>query len=226
MNGFIYYRGPSQINGDPIIGICTLESDNPKTGNMAQAWILHDTIHPVEAVQSGKDKAICGDCTAKDVCYVTVGFAPAQVWKKRNDYADLRRAPRKMRAAVAGKKIRLGAYGDPAAIPFENTSRLLAGADDWTGYSHQWRARYAQPYRELCMASVETIEDADVAQLMGWRTFRIKGKRDPVAVGEMLCPSETHNRQCTNCLACDGALKPTAASVTISVHGIKSRRWN
>ena len=81
MNGFIYYRGPSQINGDPIIGICTLESDNPKTGNMAQAWILHDTIHPVEAVQSGKDKAICGDCTAKDVCYVTVGFAPAQVWK-------------------------------------------------------------------------------------------------------------------------------------------------
>ena len=108
MNGFIYYRGPSQITSDPIIGICTLESDNPKTGNMAQTWILHDAIHPVEAVQSGKDKAICGDCTARDVCYVTVGFAPAQVWKKRNDYADLRRAPRKMRDAVAGKKIRLG----------------------------------------------------------------------------------------------------------------------
>ena len=34
MNGFLFYRGASPIDGAPLIGIATLNSDNRKTGDM------------------------------------------------------------------------------------------------------------------------------------------------------------------------------------------------
>lgn len=41
--GCVFYRGPSLLTGDPIVGIATgLEggSMNAKTGPMVQAWII------------------------------------------------------------------------------------------------------------------------------------------------------------------------------------------
>ena len=102
---------------------------------------------------------------------------------------------------------------------------LEEGADGWTGYTHQWREPWAQPMRELCMSSVETLEDQDLARAMGWRTYRIRRQDEPLARNEIACPSDTTGRQCIACKACDGALKPSAASVAIIVHGPKAKAW-
>jgi hypothetical protein len=66
--GAIFYRGPSLLTGDPIVGIVTgLDggSMNAKTGPMVQAWILRPEIAPMEAVRENVDDAICGTCALR-----------------------------------------------------------------------------------------------------------------------------------------------------------------
>lgn len=66
IKGYVVYEGASMINGAPIVGIVTIESKNIKTGNIANLWILHAEIKPNEAVKSGDDSAVCGDCPLRD----------------------------------------------------------------------------------------------------------------------------------------------------------------
>ncbi|NBW19877.1 MAG: hypothetical protein EBR82_69075 [Caulobacteraceae bacterium] len=110
-----------------------------------------------------------------------------------------------MRRIVSGRIVRMGAAGDPSMIPLQHWARVLEGADGWTGYTHQWREPWAQPMRELCMASVETLADQDLARSMGWRTYRIRRPDEPLATNEIACPSDVTGRQCIACKACDGA---------------------
>jgi hypothetical protein len=45
-NSVIFYRGPSQLTGDPIVAVLTglvTRSSNAKTGPMLQTWILRAT---------------------------------------------------------------------------------------------------------------------------------------------------------------------------------------
>jgi hypothetical protein len=66
----ILYRGPSMIDGKPIVAIATgydNESVNQKTGAMAQVWILRDDIAPIEAAQRGEDASICGQCPHRGI---------------------------------------------------------------------------------------------------------------------------------------------------------------
>ena len=62
MDSFIFYRGASQIDGAPIVGIATVNSGNRKTGVMVQTWIIRDDVHPVVASRTGADASICGNC--------------------------------------------------------------------------------------------------------------------------------------------------------------------
>ena len=228
MNGFLFYRGASPIDRAPLIGIATLESDNRKTGDMVQTWILREDISPTMARSTDEDRSFCGDCSVRDACYVNWGQAPSSIWHAyhRGGYIDLRRKPAVMRRIVSGRVVRMGAAGDPAMIPLQHWLRVLHGADGWTGYTHQWRNPWAQPMRELTMASVESLEDQDLARAMGWRTYRIRRQNDALARNEIACPSDTTGRKCIDCMACDGALKPSAASVAIVVHGSKASQWN
>ena len=64
-NGYILYRGPSAIDGKPIMVIATgfaNKSSNGKTGDMIQTWIIREDIAPNEAIKSGEDESICGQC--------------------------------------------------------------------------------------------------------------------------------------------------------------------
>jgi len=227
MNGFLFYRGASPIDGAPLIGIATLESDNRKTGDMVQTWILREDISPTMARSIGEDRSFCGDCSVRDACYVNWHHAPLGIWKTyhRGGYVDLRRKPAVMRRIVSGRMVRMGAAGDPAMIPLQHWLRVLEGAEGWTGYTHQWRNPWAQTMRELCMASVETETDRYIAQALGWRTYRIRHEGAALATNEIACPSDTQGRKCIDCMACDGALKPSAASVAIVVHGSKASKW-
>jgi hypothetical protein len=64
-NGYVIYRGPSRIDGAPIVAIATGFRDptaNRKTGPMIQTWILREDVPPLEAVATGADRSICGEC--------------------------------------------------------------------------------------------------------------------------------------------------------------------
>lgn len=221
MKGLIFYRGPSQIDGAPIMGVATIKSSNRKTGDMIQTWILRSHIDPVAAVQSGRDSSICGDCFHRGsedrprTCYVNVGQAPLSVYRsaKRGIY------PRgSIQDLPTDKPLRLGAYGDPAAIPIEH----WAGVSDrkvWTGYTHQWRQDFAQPFRRLIMASCDSSAEMFEAAMAGWRSFLVTPAQAAVPDGTIACPSTTHGTQCAACGLCKGTSAPNAPSISIPAHG-------
>jgi hypothetical protein len=45
----VLYRGPSLLDGSPIVAIATIGSTNVKTGPMVQTWILRADMNPLEA---------------------------------------------------------------------------------------------------------------------------------------------------------------------------------
>ncbi len=237
--GLVIYNGPSQIDGKPIVAIVTgisRPSQNAKTGPMLQTWILAARVNPVQAINTGYDKTVCGDCPLRGTvsregtrlrnrgrgCYVEVKNAPNQVWRswKAGSYETYDRATHSRH--FRGRKLRLGAYGDPAAVPYHIWSELVELADGHTGYTHQHKERRFRRFRKLVMASVETLEAAQDAACRGWRTFRSSLLGD-IAPGEIVCPASEeagYTRTCATCGACDGAgANPGKVSVTILAHG-------
>ncbi len=223
----LVYEGPSLLTGDPIVCIVGARTSNPKTGPMAQTWILGRDQDPVSAVKEGHDSAICGNCWhrggdgRKRTCYVNVGQAPLGIWRARE--SAVREDPAAVGLRLAGKAIRLGAYGDPAAVPTQVWRDLTAHVEVSTGYTHQWRT--CDPdLRQLCMASVESIEEAAEAHAMGWRTFRVRRPEGHLTGGEISCVNETHpDITCVECGLCQGQSRP-AANIVIEAHG--ARKWS
>lgn len=226
--GFLAYDGPSLIDRHLILGIVTLRSVNVKTGDTAQLWILRRSVPPVVAVQTGKDVSICGSCPlrgdpgfSRRACYVEVGRAPQAVWHawKRGIYPHLK--PQEWPSALAGRAIRLGAYGEPTAIPARILAHLTRSATRWTGYTHRWQEVGAS-YQKLLMASVESEVEAEEAQSRGWRTFRIRREgEDNLPSAEVVCPaSEEAGKKttCSRCTLCSGSVHK-AKSVSIKAHG-------
>lgn len=230
--GYMIYRGPSMLDGAPIVAIATMRSENRKTGNMIQTWILREDLSPVDASKARADASICGDCKHRwslgGACYVNIGQGPGSIWRayKRGNYQDLTGTLRPLESICAGRTVRLGAYGDPAAAPVAVWQALTRYATGHTGYTHQWRNPVAAPLRALCMASVDTDAEYAAAQSAGWRTFRVRCEDDvSVMPREFECVSDTKGTACADCRACDGAARgPGQASVFITVHGsLKSR---
>ena len=226
----ILYEGPSMIDGNPIVMIATgtkNRSNNRKTGDMIQTWILRQDVSPVEAMKDGRDKSICGTCPhgpgAGDggrSCYVNVGQAPLSVWRayRRGAYP----VTDGLLGWADGRAVRLGAYGDPGAVPFERCDQLVRRSAAHTGYTHQWRS-CDERYREICMASVDTVEEARVARSRGWRTFRtrLQGSESRLG-GESVCPASGeagHLLTCESCLACSGSRQQRRGSIVLDAHG-------
>lgn len=228
-NGYVIYRGPSLLNGAPIVAIVIASSMNAKTGNLAQTYILPDNgMRPVEAIRSGADDAVCGDCMHRPrnagTCYVIVRQGATNVWLAWQDgrYADMSHCVDIAAEILDGRMVRLGTYGDPAAVPVETWRELLAHVAGWVGYTHQWQRNEAQPFREICMASVDSPREADLARAMGWRTFRVRTADEPLQSKESVCPASAeagHKLKCATCGACDGAGSGRHGSIAIQLHG-------
>ena len=62
MNKGIIYKGPSLLDGKPIVAIATYSDRNTKTGKVLQTYIIRSDISPLEASKTGEDFSICGDC--------------------------------------------------------------------------------------------------------------------------------------------------------------------
>ena len=62
MKHAIIYKGPSLLDGAPIVVIATYSNRNTKTGHVVQTYILRADINPLEASKTGADVSICGNC--------------------------------------------------------------------------------------------------------------------------------------------------------------------
>jgi hypothetical protein len=245
-NGAILWSGASLIDGAPIVAIAVglaNDSSNRKTGAMLQTYILRSDTDPNNAVRMGADASICGDCphrghlarrddgslrNAGRTCYVNVGQGPLGVYRAytRGRYADIggnTLQPDALEQLGAGRIVRLGTYGDPAAVPAEVWHALTARSAGRTGYTHQWRKPFARGLRSLCMASADSEADASLAHAMGWRTFRVVMPGDLARMPvEAVCPASAEAGKkltCTQCLACGGSATGRRGSIVIAAHG-------
>lgn len=220
--GFIVYSGPSMIDGKPIVAIATgfNGNENAKTGDMIQIWIVRADMRPTEAYKTGEDQSVCGDCKHRKwgTCYVNVFQGPYSVHNAflNNKYPVLPSAQ-----VFAGRKVRLGAYGDPAAVPFYVLKRICDASNGHTGYTHQWHKCDAR-YRSLIMASCDTPEEFKNARRKGWRTFRIRLEGEPLLAKEFVCPASNEagkRMTCARCMACDGGKFAGKGTPVIVAHG-------
>jgi hypothetical protein len=116
--------------------------------------------------------------------------------------------------------VRFGAYGDPAAVPFEVWAEIAGVASGFTGYTHQWRT--ADPrFAELFMASADSEQDEVDANAKGYRAFRIRLPEESKLRGEIVCPSseEAGNKtDCATCLQCSGTALGRKLNIVIIKH--------
>jgi len=228
MKSGILYRGPSEIDGLPIVAIATYSNRNTKTGQVVQTYILREDINPLEASKTGQDYSICGDCPMRGKvttdpkrkiaknrkCYVNLGQGVLIVWKayKRGVYPEASNCRSEL---GKDKFVRIGTYGDPAAVPGIVWTQLLEDATTWTAYTHQ------KPWRpDIAMQSADTHIEAKNHWSESRRTFRvIQNVNDLDKKNEILCPAskEAGRRvQCAACKLCKGSLK--AKSIAIVLH--------
>ena len=226
MQHAIIYNGPSLLDGKPIVVIATYSNRNTKTGKVVQTYILRSDINPLEASKTGADYSICGDCPMRGEvttdpkrkiakgrkCYVNLGQGVLIVFKSflRGVYQE--GDPRTM---GRDRFVRVGTYGDPAAVPSHVWDELLAECETWTAYTHQ------KPWRpDIAMQSADSYGEAKAHWAAGRRTFRvIVDLGDIDKSKETLCPAskEAGRRvQCTACKLCKGS--SLAKSIAIVEH--------
>jgi len=243
MKGIVLYKGPSKLGDQNIVVILTLKSMNKKTGDMSQTWILNQDMSPVEAVNTNQTVSVCGTCPLQQsiggACYVNVGQAPLAVWNawRKGKYIDDLITSEfhdasNLRVWLRHKKVRFGAYGDPAAVPTDVWKVLAESCAGYTGYTHQLGHKsFDKTLSRYCMLSVDTLFKAESIhspdrvdyQLTNARTFRVITKDAPLMDNEILCPS-IDGIECRDCLLCDGAGKQP--NIAIEVHGSRKNKHN
>lgn len=229
VKGFVFYEGPSKLDSSPIVVIGTLETSNVKTGDMVQVWILKSDMNPVQATKTGDDASICGSCPHRwfngGACYVNVGQAPNAIYKtyKAGKYPQY--DAEQHEHLLQHRKIRLGAYGDPAAAPFEIMNYLANVGIGHTGYTHQSRHKnFDERFLSICMVSADSPKQAKYWQDKGARTFRVAMVGDAMHDSEIECLSDSKGMQCLDCGLCDGN-KRTNKSIVIAVHGSRASHF-
>jgi hypothetical protein len=239
--GVVLWEGPSSWDGSPIVVLATglvAPSQNRKTGAMVQVFIVRSDVSPMDALRDGSDDAICGACPLRGqfvdgkrvgrACYVNVGQSVSSVWAAyaRGSYPRVSLA--EGRALLAGRKVRLGAYGDPAMVPFDVFDALTSDVSMWTGYTHQWRT-CDQRFSGLLMASADGTSDYREARAAGWRSFVVVGASAALPTGTVECLATREagpQRQCADCGLCAGSRRGSvsgAVSVAIRAHGAGSK---
>ena len=231
-NSNVIWEGPSRIDGKPIVVILsglTKNSANGKTGAMLQTWILLRDVSPYQATVDGSDRSICGGCIFRGIangikaigraCYVNVAQAPLSVWKSYRR-GNVPTSDGTLVASLKGRRVRIGSYGDPAAVPVKVWQTIQDACNGTTGYTHQWRTARLQ---RRVMASVDSMAERLQAVAKGYRTFRVIAPGESPHADEILCPASAemgHRTSCEHCGLCDGSeVGDTRKSIAIVAHG-------
>jgi hypothetical protein len=231
MRGIIY-QGPSLYDGKPVVVIATYSDRNSKTGGVVQTYILRADMNPLEASKTGDDASICGTCHLRGEpttdparkqakgrkCYVNLGQGVLITYRSflRGVYPDAQTTDAR-RAIGRGRVVRVGTYGDPAAVPSHVWDELLADAASHTAYTHAsgWRP-------DIAMQSADSLEQAQAHWQAGRRTFRVLvDLGDIVPAREVLCPASKEagrRTTCDACRLCGGNATRSPKSVAIVAH--------
>ena len=217
------WEGTSEFDGSPIKVVMSgyiKDSENEKTGPLVQVYILPSDETPREAYLS-KSPSVCGDCIYNGGgCYVSwARLTP--LWKaSKKKHISLELAS----WLCSGLRIRLGAAGDPAAVPMYVWNELLKGADSWTGYTHAWR--YCDPaFRRLVMASCDSDADTKEATSRGWNVFHVHDGKMSEDIEHVRCKAGQLTRgipqSCFTCMMCHGVRSTKAKPLVIAeaLHG-------
>ncbi len=234
-NGLILWEGVSAIDGvTPIVAIVTGFKTPTKNGKLSkqgskvlQVFYLLRDVPPHKAVKTGEDVAVCGDCihrpALKGACYVVTFQAPLSVWKayQRGSYARWDGDA----SIFAGRFIRFGAWGDPAAVPVGTFDSIRAVAGRVAAYTHQWENPRFAGLRAWAMASADSAKERARARLAGFRSFRVRSPGEPLQEGERQCPAADESplagrMDCERCGGCDGLIKGAKRpDFSLIVHG-------
>ena len=233
LSSAIIYTGLSPYNGMEIYaqisGMIAL-SQNKKTGSSAQLTILVNKMHPNEALKTGADVAICGQCPLRGhysetlgkmvdrLCYVQVNKSPSSKHRAKEKGTTITLTPHEAGVILYanGKRtVRLGEYGDPAMIPVEIYDELfMASEGKWLGYTHQWKESFFDSaIFNYTMASLDndmTREELEQAHGDTARSYRVTESYDDIRPNEIACPSKDKVSgiivlQCNDCNLCAGA---------------------
>ena len=238
-SGALIWSGRSRLDASaPIAVLVTWTSSNVGTGPMAQTWILRTDMHPIDAIRSGTDRAVCpeacglrvtapGRASGDPLCYAAGGRTALSLGGmydaiKADRYPHL--TPREAARRLTGLPLRMAAYGDPAAPPASVHAEIVRYTSGHTGYTHA--PELAPALRGLIMASADTLDDAEFRQAQGWRTYGVRrvdaqGQPEAAPKGAIVCPksSEAGKRlTCSQCLLCDGTDGRSAKSIVIADH--------
>jgi hypothetical protein len=222
-NGIELYNGPSMLDGSPIIAVLILKSMNSKTGDMMQLHIIRADMAPLMASKKKLDAAICGNCPHKHsdggACYVNIGQGPTVVYKtwKAGKYPVY---TSEHDTRISSRKVRLGAYGDPAAVPYSILKHLTDTALGFTGYTHQIdHPNFDSRVLEFCQISTDTEKQTKQAYKYKRGTFRVVTDKVQALPYETECLADSKGIECRDCMQCDGT-----SNIFILVHG--SRKSN
>lgn len=230
------------IDGSPIVVVAIVKSNNAKTGpTMVQTYIIRSDMDPLTASKTGADYTICGSCIHRGKptddpkkkqavdrsCYVTLYQGVLQVYKafKRSAYPVA--TPEEIKRIGQGRMVRLGTYGDPAAVESRVWDSLLSEAVGHTGYSHQSGTKGIRVNYSQVMVSADSRKSAQGYHLNKIRTFRVipvstweeRGKAALLS-SEILCPASkemNYKTTCDKCKLCAGGT--VGKSIAIVSHG-------
>ena len=170
------------------------------------------------------DRACCLDCPfsgnmGEGGCYAHKfmqysGFLALLRSIKAEDLTDLTSAKYVEILKMSEKTyIRFGTYGEPSLLPFDLVSDMCAIARNWTGYTHQHKAEFAQPFSAYFMASTHS----ELAET--WRSFAVINSGENV--GAITCPASKeagYKSNCARCGLCSGTAGKGSKSVQIINH--------
>jgi hypothetical protein len=235
--GYVLYDGPSAYDGEPVITILLPpKNGNVKIGRMWQTFHLLRDVKPTDALKTGQDSSVCGECPLRPItaraaatalCYVNVGQSVGSIWRayQRGRYELI--TPEAARELLQGESLRAGAYGDPASMPYPIWVRLGMGSGEFqnTGYIHGWLLdNFDSRLTEFMMVSLDPISEKLHADKLpkNARTYRVLADGEQPRSNEILCPYYTHGTKCADCGLCAGS-QQQAKSIVAPDHGPTSK---
>jgi hypothetical protein len=147
------------------------------------------------------------------------------VWKswKAGNY-ESEPTDKELENMINGRRVRLGAYGDPAMLPIDVLKRLQRLSNGCLGYTSQWSQSWFDPeVLNYCCASL--YNTAAVQKLKDMfpkaKYFRILQDPDEKLLnGEIICLNERSGKMCHECGLCNGR----RSNVVILAHGSWAKR--
>lgn len=176
----------------------------------------------------GSDKANCMDCpfsrnAGEGGCYTHKylqysGFLSSlRSIKDTTELTDEKR--QKIVEMCKGKYVRFGTYGEPSLMPIDLVKDMVEVSKCHTGYTHQWRKPWCQPYAEYFMASAHNDEEAKESFELGFRAFVVK--KEGQEVDAVQCPASKeagYVSTCSKCRLCSGRRVKTNKHIKINEH--------